>query len=102
MVVAPSSFVARPLVGCRIYYSRRLWYFAVSVPRTSGFVTQVEPSSLTDVILVHFCEDLDPPNLYEQSFHMLKVYFGIVSHRFLPVTGWQLVPTGLNQSGNNI
>ena len=67
IVVASSSFIARPLAGCRICYGRRLWHFAVSVPRASRFVTQAEPSSLVDVVLVHFWEGLDPPDLMRTS-----------------------------------
>jgi hypothetical protein len=39
----------------------------VSMRRASRFVTQVKTSSLIDVVLVRFCEGLDPPNLMRTS-----------------------------------
>jgi hypothetical protein len=39
----------------------------VPMRRESGFVTQAKPSSLVDVVLVHFCEGLDPPDLMRTS-----------------------------------
>jgi hypothetical protein len=42
-------------------------HFAMLVPHALGFVFQAEPSSLFDVILVHFCKGLDPLDLMRTS-----------------------------------